>query len=75
MDTVPFERINGYARTLENCRRDVIIDAEHTQKKVFRTNRRTAARPSLLKRQTEYTHRRFRIPLEHVPIQQIDRAM
>jgi len=54
-----------YARTLQDCLRGVIIDAEHSQKKVFRTNRRTAARPSLLERQTEYTHRRFRIPLEH----------
>lgn len=61
----PFERLNGYARTLEDCLRDVIIDAEHTEKKVFRTNGRTAARPSLLERQTEYTYRRFRIPLEH----------
>jgi hypothetical protein len=60
-----FQRFNGYARTLQDCLRDVIIDTEQSQKKVFRTNGRTAARPSLLERQTEYTHRRFRIPLEH----------
>lgn len=34
------------------------MEVRHSQKKVFRTNGRTAALPSLLERQTEYTHRR-----------------
>src|SRR4029453_16836133 len=59
------DHFDGYARPRQDRVRDLISNADHTQKKMLRTNRRTAARLSLSACEEEDTLCRFRISIEH----------